>query len=284
MANYFIQYRPYKDLSLIESCLMSLIVGFSKTGLDICFSNQYAAKLFNTSERTISRTITDLIDKKYITYYKTQTRRILYLKKEPEILNLEISLCDIDNSSTQDRHNDYTGIDKSVNSIDKSSTPSGTFVHTRIDNVSTNNIDNKIDNNIAVAAVVSGVVENNKSEFDRFQSYFPQGKNSITHNELMLWDTMSSRDKQICLQLTPFYVEFHMKNGKGNFIKNINKFLNEGFWNDLFQFQSRYLGGKFQLKEIPTEPSKKLNLSIDEIMTNFDEGVKEINRLQNLKR
>jgi hypothetical protein len=44
------------------------------------------------------------------------------------------------------------------------------------------------------------------------------------------------------------------------------------------------LGGKFQLKEIPTEPSKKLNLSIDEIMTNFDEGVKEINRLQNLKR
>jgi hypothetical protein len=75
-----------------------------------------------------------------------------------------------------------------------------------------------------------------------------------------------------------------MKNGKGNFIKNIKKFLNEGFWNDLFQFQSRYLGGKFQLKEIPTEPSKKLNLSIEEIMTNFDEGVKEIERLQNLKR
>ena len=127
-------------------------------------------------------------------------------------------------------------------------------------------------------------LEKDKSDFDRFQSYFPQGKNSITHNELMLWDTMSSRDKQICLQLTPFYVEFHMKNGKGNFIKNIKKFLNDGFWNDLFQFQSRYLGGKFQLKEIPTEPSKKLNLSIDEIMTNFDEGVKEINRLQNLKR
>jgi SOS-response transcriptional repressor LexA len=183
---------------------MSLIVGFSKTGLDICFSNQYAAKLFNTSERTISRTITDLIDKKYITYYKTQTRRILYLKKEPEILNLEISLCDIDNSSTQDRHNDYTGIDKSVNSIDKSSTPSGTFVHTRIDNVSTNNIDNKIDNKIVVVAQWKAPTPYSE-EFISFVEKYKEGYDRA-ERAYIEWNELSDDDMKLALESVESYL------------------------------------------------------------------------------
>jgi hypothetical protein len=204
MGNYFIQYRPYKDLSLIESCLMSLIVGFSKTGLEICFSNQYAAKLFNTSERTISRTITDLIDKKYITVYKTQTRRIIYLKIEPEIIDLETALCEVDNLSTQDRQNDYAGIDKSVSRIDNLTTPHRSIVHTGIDNMSTNNIDNKIDNKIVVVAQWKAPTPYSE-EFISFVEKYKEGYDRA-ERAYIEWNELSDDDMKLALESVESYL------------------------------------------------------------------------------
>lgn len=206
MGNYFIQYRPYKDLSLIESCLMSLIVGFSKTGLDICFSNQYAAKLFNTSERTISRTITDLIDKKYITVYKTQTRRIIYLKIEPEIIDLETALCEVDNMSIQDRQNDYAG-------IDKSSTLYRQYVHTGIDKLSTNNIDNKIDNKIVAVAEWKTPTPYSE-EFISFVEKYKEGYDRAERAYLE-WNELSNDDMKLAIESVESYL-IYLQRKKSN--------------------------------------------------------------------
>ena len=109
-----------------------------------------------------------------------------------------------------------------------------------------------------------------RSEFDIFQSYFPKGKNSTSHHEIAIWDTLGTRDRHICLQLTPLYIQHHLNKGNDKFIKNIKNFLSEGFWNEINQFQSRYLGKKVKLKEnINTQP-KKLNLTTEDELSMID--------------
>jgi hypothetical protein len=103
-----------------------------------------------------------------------------------------------------------------------------------------------------------------ETSFNLFQSYFPNGKNSVTHNEIAIWNSLGTQERQICLQLTPMYIQHHLKGGKGSYIKNIKNFLNDGFWNQLYQFQSRYLGKKVELKNTLTGSDKKHNLTIDE--------------------
>lgn len=81
-------------------------------------------------------------------------------------------------------------------------------------------------------------------DFDRFVETFPNGKRDYDPHSLTIWENLSQRDKDLCLQLTPHYVEFHTKTGKEKYIKNIKKFLEEGFYKQLNEFQSRYLGKK----------------------------------------
>jgi len=110
-----------------------------------------------------------------------------------------------------------------------------------------------------------------ESELDRFQSYFPQGKNQVTHKEIAIWNTLGTHERQVCLQLTPLYIQHHLNKGDEKFIKHIKNFLVDGFWNDLFQFQSRYLGKKVKIKEdLQTKPAS-LNLTVDEQMSMIDE-------------
>jgi hypothetical protein len=62
-----------------------------------------------------------------------------------------------------------------------------------------------------------------------------------------------------------------LNKGNEKYIKNIKNFLTEGFWNDLFQFQSRYLGKKVKIKEdLQTKPAS-LNLTVDEQTSMIDE-------------
>jgi hypothetical protein len=204
MGNYFIQYRPYKDLSLIESCLMSLIVGFSKTGLEICFSNKYASKLFKTTERTISTTISTLIDKGFITYYKTQTRRIIYLKKEPEIINLETDLCEVDNLSTQHRNNVYAGIETISTPIETISTPHRNDFQSRIENTSTNNIDNKIDNKIVDVAQWTSPTSYSK-EFISFVEKYNEGYDRAEPAYLE-WNKLNPDEMKLVIESVDCYL------------------------------------------------------------------------------
>ena len=86
-------------------------------------------------------------------------------------------------------------------------------------------------------------------DFDTFVLMFPKNKQGYDPHTLTIWENLSQRDKQICLQLTPYYVKHHSKEGKEQYIKNVRKFLEEGFYKQLNEFQSRYLGTKVLLKE-----------------------------------
>jgi len=86
-------------------------------------------------------------------------------------------------------------------------------------------------------------------DFDKFVLTFPQGKRNYDPHSLTIWENLSQRDKDICIQLTPHYVDFQIRSGKEQYIKNVKKFLEDGFYKQLFEFQSRYLGKKVLLKE-----------------------------------
>jgi len=110
----------------------------------------------------------------------------------------------------------------------------------------------------SVAAQVVVVVEDKvivedkvpDNDFDKFVGLFPSTKQKWTHHHLAIWNTLSTRDKQICLSLTPLYVSHQNKTGKDQYIKQVGKFLEEGFYRQLNEYQTRYLGKKFDPKEI----------------------------------
>lgn len=113
----------------------------------------------------------------------------------------------------------------------------------------------------------SEIENNDNTDFDKFVSYFPQGKNYVNPHDYTIWGKMSSRDIQLCLQLTPHYIKHH-SGEKQTYIKPISKFLNEGFWNTLFQFQTRYLGKKVEL-QIEKNTKPKRELTTDELMEKY---------------
>lgn len=101
-------------------------------------------------------------------------------------------------------------------------------------------------------------------DFDKFAETFPQGKRDYDPHSLTIWENLSQRDKDLCLQLTPHYVEYHTKTGKEKYIKNIRKFLEEGFWKQLNEFQSRFLGKKVLIQnsntsETPEQKKERLD-------------------------
>lgn len=104
-------------------------------------------------------------------------------------------------------------------------------------------------------------------DFDKFVEQFPQGKRDYDPHSLTIWENLSQRDKDLCIQLTPHYVEFHTKTGKEKYIKNIKKFLEEGFYKQLNEFQSRYLGKKVLIHnstttETPEQKKERLSKMI----------------------
>lgn len=101
-------------------------------------------------------------------------------------------------------------------------------------------------------------------DFDKFLSFFPIGKNNHDPHSITIWNNLSSRDKQICLQLTPLYIRHHISTKKENYIKNAKKFLEEGFYRQLFEYQSRYLGQKVTLQV--SEESKVIPFTQEELL------------------
>lgn len=95
-------------------------------------------------------------------------------------------------------------------------------------------------------------------DFDKLVLMFPNGKRDYDPHSLTIWENLSQRDKDLCLQLVPHYVEFHTKTGKEKYIKNIRKFLEEGFYKQLNENQSRYLGKKVIIQGTDYSEKEKL--------------------------
>ena len=100
----------------------------------------------------------------------------------------------------------------------------------------------------------------NHEGFSDFVELFPTNKRNFGPTAIDIWETMSSRDKDMCLQLTPYYIQKFESNDEAKYIKPVGKFLEEGFYRQLHENQSRYLGKKVNFIE------RKKSENIDDLM------------------
>jgi hypothetical protein len=118
-------------------------------------------------------------------------------------------------------------------------------------NLNNNNNDN---NNVGCYYhnnTTSDVVDSSVSfSFDSFHKFFPEGKNSFTHQDLSSWDRLMEKEKELIFDLTPKYIDKLQREGKEKYIKSLNKFLSEQFWRQIDQFRSRYIGEVKEPKKI----------------------------------
>jgi hypothetical protein len=100
-AEYF-KFYTFKDMSIYEMSLMSMILSYHKSGKVICFSNEYAALRLGLSKKTITRTMNTLKDKGFIEPQYTPLKRFVKVLKEPEPYSFNDDVCDLETSGLTD--------------------------------------------------------------------------------------------------------------------------------------------------------------------------------------
>ena len=132
-----------RELNTTEKLILSLVISFIKNG-DKCYaSNNFLADLFNTSERTISKTIRSLIEKGFLKADFSESRnRLISLNRE---LLIEKTGADVFSApqefSSTPMENSSTPMEKTSTPMEKSSTP------TEKTSTNNNNYNNKYNNN-----------------------------------------------------------------------------------------------------------------------------------------
>ena len=219
MSEVFIVYRPYKDLSWVESMLMSWIISLNDAKQVVCFSNEYASKLLKVSIPTITRSISRLKQLEYInTFQPLGDKRFIHLLKKPDVEDISLQSCDlegIDNMTTPPNHNDYT-----PNHNDY--TPSSQGLDPLITMITNNKEDNK-DNNITLASYETD------TRFNKIVGLFPKSKQKgIEEAFNYVWLFLKEDDKKQIEKILPVYIQRNQDEPK--FIKPVNKYFNEKFW------------------------------------------------------
>ena len=146
-----------RELNTTEKLILSLVISFIKNG-DKCYaSNNFLADLFNTSERTISKTIRSLIEKGFLKADFSESRnRLISLNRELLIEKTgadvfsapqEFSSTPMEKSSTP-MEKSSTPMEKSSTPTEKTSTPTEkTSTPTEKTSTNNNNYNNKYNNN-----------------------------------------------------------------------------------------------------------------------------------------
>ena len=219
MKDTFISYRPYTDLTLVESMLMSWIISLNDAKQSICFSNEYASKMLKVSIPTITRSVSSLKKKGFInTFQPLGDKRFIHLVKYPEIEVIGFQSCDIEgivNMTKPDSQDDYTP-------IHNEETPSSKRLNPLITEI-TNNKEYKKDNNIAQASYESDL------RFMKIIQLFPKGKQmGIEDAYNYTWLFLKESDKIDIEKILPVYIQRNQNEPK--YIKPINKYFNEQFW------------------------------------------------------
>jgi len=219
MTQPFIIYRPYKDLSWVESMLMSWIVSLNDAKQAVCFSNEYAGRLLKQSPRNISRSISNLKQLGFInTFQPLGDKRFIHLLNKPEVEDISFQSCDlegIDNMTTPHRQDVYT---HSQNDY----TPT-TNVLPPIDTMSINNKEDNKDNNDTLASYETD------TRFNKIVGLFPKSKQKgIEEAFNYTWLFLNDDDKKQIEKILPVYIQ--RNNDEPKFIKPVNKYFNEKFW------------------------------------------------------
>lgn len=230
MSEVFIVYRPYKDLSWVESMLMSWIVSLSDAKQVVCFSNEYAGRLLKQSPRNISRAISKLKSLGLInTFQPLGDKRFIHLLKYPEIEVINLQSCDlegIDNMTTPHRqdvythsHNDYTPTTNVLPPIDK---------------VSINNIEYNKEYN----KDVSMLVEPYPTDFIKLvELYKEDGVN--TERAFSSWNKLDIQQKKMALDNVGKYLLYLQKANKNK--KELHFYLSDGAftWNAVKNYREQ---------------------------------------------
>jgi hypothetical protein len=219
MKEVFIVYRPYKDLSWVESMLMSWIVSLNDAKQAVCFSNEYAGRLLKQSPRNISRSISKLKSLGFInTFQPLGDKRFIHLINKPEIEDISFQSCDLEgivNMTTPHRQDDYTHSNNDY-------TPTTNVLHP-IDNLSINNKEDNKDNNDTQASYETDL------RFNKIVGLFPKSKQKGIQEAFdYTWLFLNDDEKKQIEKILPVYIQRNKDEPK--FIKPVNKYFNEKFW------------------------------------------------------
>jgi hypothetical protein len=219
MTQPFIIYRPYKDLSWVESMLMSWIVSLNDAKQAVCFSNDYASKMLKVSIPTITRSVARLKSLGLInTFQPLGDKRFIHLLKKPEVEDISFQSCDLEgvvNMTIPPNQYDYT-----PNHNDY--TPSSQGLEPLITTITNNKEDNK-DNNDTQASYETDI------RFNKIVGLFPKSKHKgIDEAFNYTWLFLKEEDKKQIEKILPIYIQRNKDEPK--FIKPINKYFNEKFW------------------------------------------------------
>lgn len=218
MSEVFIVYRPYKHLSPTESLLMSWIISLNDNQRTICFSNEYAGNMLNVSDRTIRSAISKLKSLGFINTFITREKRIIYLVRKPEVKDVSVEVCDIlgeENTSIQGGKN---------NLPDRKELPSRQeTISVREEISSTYNKEYNKDNNDTTPC-------DTDLRFNKIVQLFPKGKQiGIQEAYDYVWQFLKEEDKKTIEKILPVYIQRNKETP--NYIKPINKYFNEQYWN-----------------------------------------------------
>jgi hypothetical protein len=218
MNQPFIIYRPYKDLSWVESMLISWIISLNDAKQAVCFSNEYASKMLKVSIPTITRSVAHLKLLGFInTFQPLGDKRFIHLLNKPEVEDISFQSCDLEGvviMTIPPNHNDYP-----PNQDDY--TPSSQGLEPLITTI-TNNIEYKKDNNISTPYEAD-------TRFNKIVGLFPKTKQKGMDEAFnYVWLFLKEDDKKQIEKILPVYLQ--RNNDEPKFIKPVNKYFNERFW------------------------------------------------------
>ena len=246
-SNFFIHYS-YKEFSIYEDSLMSLIVGLNKSKQRICFSNGYAALILKCSSRKISQAISKFVSDGYIEITLTSQGRIIRLINEPEKFNYKEE-CEI-----------------TLEGVEYGSTQGGTTFHPPTNEVlppthhilpphapgSTNNIVDNIDDSIAAVWQPSAYPSDFLSLVERYKE---EGVNM--EKAFQVWNRLDAVQRKLAFDNVEKYLLYleSDRNTKGYYKKELAYYLQDGIysWGAIKNFRA-------QPKKLSKEEQNKLAL------------------------
>jgi hypothetical protein len=191
---------------------MSWIIGLHDSRQTICFSNQYAAKVIETSDRTIRTKINSLVEKGFIKTHITPTRRFIQVINIPTLENISVDVCDLEEPTQTEGGNNFHPPQENI-SIGEEIVSTGEEIVSRGEEItSTYKIDYKIEDKIVV------------SECEHTHPLYPtpflelvekyKDKNDKMDYTYQRWTELNPTERQVAFDSVDLYFVYLSRSGK----------------------------------------------------------------------
>jgi len=211
MNQFFIKYRPYKGLDLLERLLMSWIVGLHENRKTICFSNQYASKMLDTSDRTIRSKVASLVEKGYIKYHLYGKRRFIQVVRIPEIDIFLEDICELEENTSTQVGNDFHDKEEITSTMEENKTIKEENISDRVVNISTYKIVDKIEDKLVSESAHTHPLYP-KSFLELVEKY--KDKNDKLEYTYQRWTELNPTERQVAFDSVETYFLYLSRTGK----------------------------------------------------------------------